>query len=122
MGATVFLALAGAIDKGEFDESKRIGIFSYGSGCCSEFYSGVISTKSQETLSQFKLSKHLDERYLLSMEEYENTFEANKGLKFGVKDHIVNAGEFSSLYNKLKGKNKLVLSEIKNYHRIYKWV
>ena len=56
------------------------------------------------------------------MEEYENTFEANKGLKFGVKDHIVNAGEFSSLYNKLKGKNKLVLSEIKNYHRIYKWV
>ena len=43
MGGTVYLALASAIDNGDFSSPKRIGVFSYGSGCCSEFYSGVAS-------------------------------------------------------------------------------
>lgn len=37
MGAALFLALASTIDQGRFDTPKRIGCFSYGSGCCSEF-------------------------------------------------------------------------------------
>ena len=85
-----------------------------------------ITNKTQHALLQFygrgSVSVNKFTRGRSNREEYENTFEANKGLKFGVKDHIVNAGEFSSLYNKLKGKNKLVLSEIKNYHRIYKGI
>lgn len=33
MGATVFLSLASTIDHGQFDVPKRVGVFSYGSGC-----------------------------------------------------------------------------------------
>jgi len=44
MGATIFMALAGIVDYGQFDTPKRVGCFSYGSGCCSEFYSGIAVT------------------------------------------------------------------------------
>jgi polyketide biosynthesis 3-hydroxy-3-methylglutaryl-CoA synthase-like enzyme PksG len=122
MGATVFLALAGAIDNGSFDKPKRVGIFSYGSGCCSEFYSGIVTKQAQHELHQLQLSRHLDERRKLSMEEYESIFDANENLKFGRKNYTVDTGEFSETFKRIEGKNRLILSEIKDYHRIYKWI
>ncbi|WP_317048441.1 hydroxymethylglutaryl-CoA synthase family protein [Chitinophaga flava] len=122
MGATAHLALASTIDNGNFDTPQRIGVFSYGSGCCSEFYSGVVTASSQEKLKQFSLSKHLDDRYMLSIEEYENTFAANEQLKFGTRNYKVDANQFPMAFKHVKGKNRLVFSEIKNYHRIYQWV
>lgn len=43
MGGTVFLSLASVIDNGPFDSPVRVGCFSYGSGCCSEFFSGIVT-------------------------------------------------------------------------------
>lgn len=122
MGATTHLALASAIDNGIFETPKRIGIFSYGSGCCSEFYSGVVTKQSQEKLRQFNLQQHLNERYKLSMQEYEDTFKENEKLKFGARNYKVNLEQFPHVYEKIKGRNRLVFSEIKDYHRIYQWV
>src|SRR3546814_9293874 len=51
MGATVLLSLASTIDHGAFDSPRRIGCFSYGSGCSSEFYSGV---RSEEHTSELQ--------------------------------------------------------------------
>ncbi|KAA1246064.1 hydroxymethylglutaryl-CoA synthase family protein [Aquimarina sp. RZ0] len=122
MGATTHLALASTIDNGDFDTPKRIGVFSYGSGCCSEFYSGIVTSKSQEKLRQFELDKHLNDRYILSIEEYENTFKFNEDLKFGTEFYKVDYTMFPKSFNLVKGKNRLVFSEIKNFHRIYSWV
>ena len=122
MGATTHLALASTIDNGNFEKPKRIGIFSYGSGCCSEFYSGVVTAKSQEKLRQFNLSKHLDDRYVLSMQEYEDTFHENERLKFGTRNYKIDLEAFPHVYKKVKGSNRLVFSEIRDYHRIYQWV
>ncbi|MEA2491930.1 MAG: polyketide biosynthesis 3-hydroxy-3-methylglutaryl-CoA synthase-like enzyme PksG, partial [Acidobacteriota bacterium] len=38
MGATTLLSLVSTIEHGDFDAPQRIGCFSYGSGCCSEFF------------------------------------------------------------------------------------
>jgi polyketide biosynthesis 3-hydroxy-3-methylglutaryl-CoA synthase-like enzyme PksG len=122
MGATSHLALASTIDNGCFDKPKRLGIFSYGSGCCSEFYSGVVTAQSQEKLRQFNLARHLNDRYCLTMAEYEGTFEANKSLKFGTRNHKVDKNLFPEPYSHVQGQNRLVFSEIKEYHRIYEWV
>lgn len=122
MGATTYLALASTIDNGNFEKPKRIGVFSYGSGCCSEFYSGVAGTGSQQKLRSFNLSGHLDHRYMLSMKEYEATFQVNKELKFGTRNYKVDEEAFPEVFDFIKGKNKLVLSEIKDFHRIYKFV
>ncbi len=39
--ATVYLALCSLIDQADIDRPRRVGLFSYGSGCSSEFYSGI---------------------------------------------------------------------------------
>lgn len=122
MGATVHLALASTIDQGQFDQPKRIGVFSYGSGCCSEFYSGIATNESKDKLRQFKISKHLDERYMLSMDEYESTFEANNSLSFGTRNFKVDVDIYPGAFKHVSGKGRLIFSEIKDYHRIYKWV
>jgi polyketide biosynthesis 3-hydroxy-3-methylglutaryl-CoA synthase-like enzyme PksG len=122
MGATTHLALASTIDNGAFDTPKRLGIFSYGSGCCSEFYSGIVTKQGQEKQKQFNISKHLDDRTILNMEEYEKTFETNNLLKFGTKDFKVNTSLNQEAFNHVCGKNRLIFSEIKNFHRIYEWV
>lgn len=122
MGATTHLALASMIDNGKIEKPSRVGIFSYGSGCCSEFYSGIVTPESQEKIRQFNFSQHLDSRYKLSMEEYESTFQANEKLKFGTRDYKIDPAEFPRAFERVEGKNRLIFSEIKNYHRIYQWV
>ena len=72
MGATTMLSVASSIDNGDFAQPRRIGCFSYGSGCCSEFFSGVVSKEGQERLQRFRIHDQLDRRQELSMEEYDN--------------------------------------------------
>lgn len=122
MGASTHLSLISAIDNGSFETPKRLGIFSYGSGCCSEFYSGVVTQLGQEKLKQFQVAKHLDARLLLNMEEYESTFETNSKLKFGTKNFEVDLDQYTTAFNHVKGKNKLVFTGIQDFHRKYKWV
>ncbi len=122
MGATSLLALASTIDNGQFESPKRVGVFSYGSGCCSEFYSGVVNEQSQKTLRNFELAKHLDQRCKMSIESYESTFEVNSQLKFGAKNYKVDPEKFPEPYQYVRGKNRLIFSEVKDYHRKYEWV
>lgn len=122
MGATTHLALASTIDNGNFDQPKRLGIFSYGSGCCSEFYSGIVTKQGQEKQKQFNIVGHLNDRTILSMEEYETTFDVNNQLKFGTKNFKIETSLYPKAFNHVKGKNRLIFSEIKDFHRIYEWV
>ncbi len=122
MGATTHLALASAIDNGNYDRAKRLGVFSYGSGCCSEFFSGVVTSQSQEKVRQFNLSGHLDDRCMLSMDVYESTFKTNSKLKFGTRNYKIDTSLYPEVFSHVQGKNRLVFSEIKDYHRKYEWV
>ncbi|HEY8463795.1 MAG TPA: hydroxymethylglutaryl-CoA synthase family protein [Bacillota bacterium] len=121
MGATVFLALAGIIDHGRFETPKRIGCFSYGSGCCSEFYSGVTSAQSQEVQRRFEIERHLNKRYQLSMDEYDELLKGNGAVKFGTRNVKLDFGIIPGAFNSSKGQ-QLFLEEIREFHRKYKWV
>ncbi len=122
MGATVYLAMASMITYGDFTQPRRVGIFSYGSGCCSEFYSGIVRSTAQEKLKKYQLPQHLDHRYMLSMEEYEGTFQDNESLKFGIRNHKVDPEKYKGSYQYVKGQDRLVLTAIENFHRKYEFV
>ena len=122
MGATCHLALTSAIDNGSFDRAKRLGVFSYGSGCCSEFYSGVATSESQSVLRSFDIAGHLSNRYDMTIEEYEKTFDVNSELKFGTRNYKVDPQQFSEPFSHVNGNGKLIFSEVKDYHRKYEWV
>ena len=122
MGATVFLSLASTIDHGRFDTPKRIGVFSYGSGCCSEFYSGVVTAKGQARLRGFDVQGQLDRRYRLSMDEYEALLKGSGAVKFGTRNVKPDDRIVPEAYASAQGQQRLFLDEIKEFHREYKWV
>jgi len=121
MSGTVFLSLASTIDHGEFETPKRIGCFSYGSGCCAEFYSGIVTPEGQERQGRFEIERHLNERYQLSMEEYETLLRGSGAVKFGTRNVTLDVDLIPGARASLNGKQRLFLREIKEFHREYTW-
>ncbi|MDX2010711.1 MAG: hydroxymethylglutaryl-CoA synthase [Myxococcaceae bacterium] len=52
-------------------DGQRIGLFSYGSGSCAEFFSGTVVAGAQERVKALGLQAMLDGRKKLSIDEYE---------------------------------------------------
>jgi len=121
MGATTALALASTIDNAVLDGPKRIGVFSYGSGCCSEFFSGVINEKGKQRMSEMGLKGQLDSRYELSMNEYESLLIGSNALKFGTRNLVLD-NSFIPGARTVHGKDTLFLKQINEFHREYEWV
>lgn len=122
MGATVFLSLIGTISTGDFETPKRIGIFSYGSGCCSEFHSGVVTSKGQEKVKQMNIKQQLDDRYELRMEQYEELLHGRGAVPFGTRNAKLNLELVPEVLKGKKGNGRLVLNEINEFHREYIWI
>jgi polyketide biosynthesis 3-hydroxy-3-methylglutaryl-CoA synthase-like enzyme PksG len=118
MGATTMLSLLSTIEHGDFDSPQRVGVFSYGSGCCSEFFSGIATKDAQERLGALRIKDQLDRRYELSMEEYDNLLLSNNAVKFGVRNVVLDA-DFIPRARIAQGKETLFLTEIKEFHRQY---
>ena len=122
MGATTALALASTIVHADFASPQRIGCFSYGSGCCSEFFSGVATREGQEHLSSFAMAQQLDARYALDMEEYELLLRGSAAVRFGTCNVVLDPDIIPSARRVREGSGRLYLKEIHNYHRIYEWM
>jgi polyketide biosynthesis 3-hydroxy-3-methylglutaryl-CoA synthase-like enzyme PksG len=121
MGATAMLSLASTIDNANLDKPQRVGIFSYGSGCCSEFFSGVATKAGQERIRALEIKEHLDRRYELTMQEYDNLLVGSNALKFGTRNVVLDTG-FIPQARRAHGRPTLFVKEIKEYHRKYEWV
>ncbi len=120
--ASLYLALCSLIDHAPLTEFNRVGLFSYGSGCASEFFSGIVTPKSRSTLGPMNIGEAIEERYALSMEEYDALLDLNAQWRFGVQDKTVDISAFSKIYNHFfDGRHKLVLKRIHHYHREYLW-
>nr|BAP05578.1 CalT [uncultured Candidatus Entotheonella sp.] len=121
LGATTALSLVSTIDNADFESPQRIGCFSYGSGCCSEFFSGVATQEGQALLASFEMERQLDERYELDMEEYDMLLRGNAAVRFGTSNVILDPDLLPGVRQVLERSNRLYLKEIRDYHRIYEW-
>jgi polyketide biosynthesis 3-hydroxy-3-methylglutaryl-CoA synthase-like enzyme PksG len=122
MGATLLLSLVSTIDNGNFTAPNRIGCFSYGSGCCSEFYSGVVDRGGQSAVRRLDVGRHLDERFSLPMPEYDDLLRSNVKLKFGTRNIKIRDDICPGAKEVARGKRRLLLREIREFHREYEWV
>jgi hydroxymethylglutaryl-CoA synthase len=69
---SLYLGLAGMLHSSAAElAGKRIGLFSYGSGCVSEFFSGVVGTGAAEQIQRARLDEVLSGRERVTVEEYE---------------------------------------------------
>lgn len=122
MGATTMLSLISTIANGEFSSPKRIGCFSYGSGCCSEFFSGVVIQQGQDTVKELQMEQHLNNRYRLSIEEYESILSGTGTIRFGTRNFVTDSDFISGARKANNGQPTLYLKEIKEFHRKYEWI
>lgn len=119
---TVFLALAGVLAGGQFPEPKRIGLFSYGSGCCSEFYSGIATAEGAAAVRSLAIGRSLTERRELTITEYDYLLGSHMKSLFGEREARVDAGAFDGIMRShFAGTGRLVLDGIAGYQRKYHW-
>lgn len=121
MGATTALSLISTIDHGTFHTPQRVGCFSYGSGCCSEFFSGLVTSQGQERLRALQINDQLDRRYELSMAQYDDLLVNSNAVKFGTRN-VEPDTSFIPQARTTQGKEILFLKAIKEYHREYEWI
>lgn len=69
---SLYLALASLLNAEARElEGKRIGLFSYGSGCCAEFFAGRVVPEAGARAKQLEIAAPLDEYTHTSVAEYE---------------------------------------------------
>ena len=121
LGASTMLSLASTISNANFETPQRLGVFSYGSGCCSEFFSGVVRKEGQDRLQALQLEEHLDKRVELSMVEYDDLLKGSNAVKFGTRNVTLDS-DFIKRSRSAQGREILFLKQIKEFHREYEWI
>lgn len=121
-GGSIFVALASLIKHAKDIKSQdRIGIFSYGSGSCAEFYSGLVGHQAQEIVNSMDIDTLLLQRYSLSVEEYE-VLEKQRVEQIKTCRFKIDTTQLNHWYEQhYVDKHFLVLTEIKEYYRHYNW-
>ncbi len=71
--SSTFIAMLGMIAScNDLRQRDRIGVFAYGSGCCSEMYSGLLGPQFREMAAEAGLADLLDQRKHVTVREYED--------------------------------------------------
>ncbi|RKT17057.1 hydroxymethylglutaryl-CoA synthase [Streptomyces sp. 1114.5] len=120
--AALYLALCSLIDNVDTSAPRRLGMFSYGSGCASEFYSGVVTPQGGQRLAERGIAAAIADRYALSMPEYELISDLSLDRMCGVRDHTYDVSPYAAVYDShFAGRGLLVLDEVVDFHRRYRW-
>ncbi|QOL15180.1 hydroxymethylglutaryl-CoA synthase family protein [Dickeya dianthicola] len=122
MGATLALSLLSTLSNADIHSPQRIGCFSYGSGCCSEFFSGVVTPEGCQRVRQMEIGAHLDRRRELTMSEYDALLYGNHEVRFGTKNVTLDLSRFPQIHSATQEAHHLVLRRINEFHREYEWV
>ncbi|MGZ4060315.1 MAG: hydroxymethylglutaryl-CoA synthase, partial [Bacteroidia bacterium] len=119
-GGSIFIALLATIDTvNDLNPDDRIGVFSYGSGSCAEFYCVKYTDKSKEVAKRSGLKELIENRYKITVKDYE----AMETLR----EQRIKEGDFEPDYNMVpglydsayKGKGLLIYKGSKGFYRTY---
>lgn len=119
---TLYAGLAGLIDSGVAPHpGARVGLFSYGSGSCAEFFAGTLGDGAASVLAKQAISEHLGRRRALTLAEYETIVrerEAIAGVSHWEPARDLPQGHYEDAYS---ASGRLVLQSVKDFYRAYGW-
>lgn len=129
MGATycgsIFLCLLSLMrTTSDISAGQRVGIYSYGSGSCAEFFSMLVGEKAVTIATQQgqMLDALLDRRTRVSVEAYE-LLEHKRGLVLQGADYAVDEADLGHLCAKPTERcERLILERIESHVRSYRYV
>jgi 3-hydroxy-3-methylglutaryl CoA synthase len=119
---SLYASLAGAFDAGPpLPPDARLGLFSYGSGACAEFFSGRVSAEAAEVVARRRIRQRLAARRVLDVPGYESAMralESSMSAENVSPDPHASPELWESAY---EGRRLLVLEGARHYHRSYRW-
>ncbi|MDQ0758944.1 hydroxymethylglutaryl-CoA synthase family protein [Streptomyces canus] len=121
--ASLYLALCSLLEAEPSHSARRIGLFSYGSGCASEFFSGVLAPEAHRHVGvNGSLAAAIEDRRALTPQEYDTLSADRDAAAFGSRDTDLAPHRETSLYaSHFAGHGLLVLDRVRDYHREYRW-
>ncbi|MER5704785.1 hydroxymethylglutaryl-CoA synthase [Micromonospora sp. NPDC002296] len=120
---SVWLGLASLIDNAPASTGDaRVALYSYGSGCASEFFSGRLVPGAAGWSGRLDIAGRLALRRELTFKEYEGLLPASRQCLVPKADHTVDlAGHEEYLEPFRAAGPMLVLESVANYRRRYGW-
>lgn len=116
---SVYLALASLLSTTAIGEDVRIGLYSYGSGCSAEFFSGVAGPDSVRAVRAMDIGGQLARRRELTFAEYAALLPENLRTLVPVANRTVDVDAYETYLP--KDRALLVHTRTKDYHRMYEW-
>jgi hydroxymethylglutaryl-CoA synthase len=120
--SSTFVAMLGLVDGADdLQAGDRIGIYSYGSGSCAELYSALLGPEAREVAREANLGGLLDQRYDLSVAEYE-AVEGQRTAQIDEGDFEACTEGFGGWYDRhYRGRGHLVFRGMREHYRQYEW-
>ncbi len=120
---SLYLALASLIDTARPASETRVGLFSYGSGCSSEFFSGVVGPESVRRLAEMRIGDRLAARRVLSFAEYTDLLPYARSCLVPRPDRHIDVDRHLKLaVDGAAGARLLALTGVRAYRRTYEWI
>ncbi|MER6279609.1 MULTISPECIES: hydroxymethylglutaryl-CoA synthase family protein [Streptomyces] len=120
---SLYLALASLLDHARLDGPARVGLFSYGSGCSSEFFSGVAGPESAAAVAEARIGARLRARADLDFEEYAALLPENTACLRPEPHRDIDPGRYDALLRRAGDRPELLaLTGVRDYHRRYAWI
>lgn len=121
--AALYLALCSMIDRSGPDGDQRYALFSYGSGCAAEFYSGIVGPEARTLVGRNDLPRRIAQRHPLTMPEYELLSDLAVQRMAGVAEQEFDTAGYDHVLDAVPATHPmLVLESIRDYHRTYRWL
>jgi hydroxymethylglutaryl-CoA synthase len=120
--SSTFIGMLAMVDGcAELRAGQRVGVFSYGSGCCSEFYSGLVGKDARDVAAAASLPALLDARHRLDVRAYEEA-ERERTCYIDCGDFEPSTNGFDGWYDRrYRGQGLLVFQGSKEHYRQYGW-
>ena len=120
--SSTFIALLALVEGSpDLRTGDRIGMFSYGSGSCAEYYSGLLGPDARRIAAEAGVRGLLDERYRLHVGEYE-AIERERTDCVDSGDFVPTTDLCDGLYDRVyRGRGKLVFRGVHEHYRQYAW-
>jgi hydroxymethylglutaryl-CoA synthase len=118
--SSTFVGMLGLVDAADdLTAGDRVGIYSYGSGSCAEFYSVLMGPQAREVAAEADLGGLLDDRYPLSVPEYE-AVERERTSRIDEGDYETSrSGDWYDRH--YRGRGYLVFQGMREHYRQYGW-
>jgi 3-hydroxy-3-methylglutaryl CoA synthase len=120
--SSTLVGLMGVVDGSrELQARDRIGVYSYGSGCCAEFFSGLLGPRAREVVQAAGLPDLLDARHPVSVDTYE-AVERERTRAIDCGDYEPPLDGLENWYDRhYRGKGYLVFRGTRDHYRQYAW-